>query len=518
MGDPAYTVTSYSIDTLKTFLVEKTRAELSVVEAKLHTVFFEEYFAALNAKTIVVENKYVDRDYLEDFAAYYVRCFPEYRRFCTRLHFFKEAFNEEEFASVISGKPKRIDARTLQNAYSGFVVLKPLPQTVIGRTCLESYPSNGTRSYPVLRDYDAHLFGLKLPIRSLAFQEQDSVVAACATSALWSVFQQTGKLFHHSIPSPVDITRIATDHSPSETRNLPNAGLTGAEMARAIRSVGLEPYQVRATEPYVLRGNVYGYVRGSVPLILGVVLYKKAGKAFERIGRHAVAVTGYSLGSVSAKPFKGLPFRLRALRIDKIYVHDDQVGPFARMKFDAGEVKDRGATLPAMGTSWGVTSGATVLAVPDLLVAPVYHKIRIPFDSVLDHVKKFHAIVLAAVQAIGGAAADAEWDIYLSSASAIKESWLQKNNLDPSAKHALLTRGLPKYVWSANLTLADKPLADVIFDATDIEQGSLVAAVVEHKAAFVDALRKWSKIVISKPAVAAQLRPFGWPLLKFFSA
>lgn len=83
MAEPAYTVTSYSIGALKALLAEKTGAESSVVEAKLHTVFFEEYFATLKAATIVVENEYVDHDYLEDFAAYYVRCFPPYERFCT---------------------------------------------------------------------------------------------------------------------------------------------------------------------------------------------------------------------------------------------------------------------------------------------------------------------------------------------------------------------------------------------------------------------------------------------------
>lgn len=247
MRAAAYSVSSYSIETLKLLLSQKSGAELSVVEEKLHTVFFDQYFATLKAKTIVAENDYVDRDYLEDFAAYYVRCFPPYKRFCTRLHFFREAFNEQDFAALVSGAVRRVTAEALQNSYLGFVVLRPLPQTVIGRTCLSSYPLNGTRAYPVLRDYDAHLFGLKLPIKSLAFQEQDSVVAACATSALWSAFQQTGKLFHHSIPSPVEITRVATDHSPTETRNLPSVGLTGSEIARAIRSVGLS--RIKSARP-----------------------------------------------------------------------------------------------------------------------------------------------------------------------------------------------------------------------------------------------------------------------------
>ena len=36
-------------------------------------------------------------------------------------------------------------------------------------------------------------------------------MAACATSALWSLFQKTAKIFQHSIPSPVEITKIDTD-------------------------------------------------------------------------------------------------------------------------------------------------------------------------------------------------------------------------------------------------------------------------------------------------------------------
>ena len=113
---------------------------------------------------------------------------------------------------------------------------------------------------------------------------------------------------------------------------------------------------------------------------------------------------------------------------------------------------------------------------------------------------------------------DAEWDIYLASASDVKETWLQNEKLDASARHALLIKGLPKYVWNASLTLAGQPLVDVVFDATDIEQGSLVATVVEHEPSFVDAVRKWAQIAISQPDVAAKMRPFGWPLLKFFSA
>jgi hypothetical protein len=53
------------------------------VERKLHAEYFREYFAEIEARTIVVEQEYVDHDFLEDFAAYYARCFASYSRYCT---------------------------------------------------------------------------------------------------------------------------------------------------------------------------------------------------------------------------------------------------------------------------------------------------------------------------------------------------------------------------------------------------------------------------------------------------
>jgi len=76
--------------------------------------------------------------------------------------------------------------KQLDSNYLGFMVLKPLPQTIVGRTCFKTYPDDGNRRhFPTLHKYSSNLFGLPLTVNSLAYQEQDKVVAACATSALW---------------------------------------------------------------------------------------------------------------------------------------------------------------------------------------------------------------------------------------------------------------------------------------------------------------------------------------------
>ena len=73
--NPPYTLFPYSIDELRNQLVERSRACHIDVDNKIHKQYFSDYFAELDAKTIVLEYEYVDRDYLEDFSSYYVKCF-----------------------------------------------------------------------------------------------------------------------------------------------------------------------------------------------------------------------------------------------------------------------------------------------------------------------------------------------------------------------------------------------------------------------------------------------------------
>ena len=210
MSENSFQVLPYSIEKLVELASELSPCSNGVIEDKLHIEYFRNYFEKLSAKTIVVEHPYVDRAYLEDFAAYYVRCFRNYDSFCARLHFFQGQFETEGFEATLRREQDATSVAELQETYLGFVVIKPLPKTLVGRTCLKTYPLEDNRYFPSVRCHSVNLFGMCLEVETVAFQEQDKVVAACATSALWSIFQCTAKLFDHSIPSPVSITRSAS--------------------------------------------------------------------------------------------------------------------------------------------------------------------------------------------------------------------------------------------------------------------------------------------------------------------
>lgn len=512
----AFEVLPYSVEALVQCLADGSKlTSESVIRNKRHRVYFEEYFQALEAATIVVERAYTDRDYLEDYAAYYDRCFQEYPRRTQRLHFFSAPFDAAQFELTLGDPNAGVGEQGLRETYLGFVVVKPLPQTIVGRTCLKTYSSdNGRRHFPSLRIYPVNLFGIELEVESLAYQEQDTVVAACATSALWSCFQGTGKLFQHMIPPPVEITGWAGSHMPenllaASSRAFPNNGLTATQMAHAVRRVGLEPLVLGTNTRYGLNGAVYAYLRGKIPSILAAELVKDAESPQSSImGGHAIALTGFSLGDEHVTGYGESGFLLRAARIDKIYGHDDQVGPFARMVWekieipvpseelvgsssheapDVEQVDQPGPKFDSfefLRTSWA----GSVHAVPKFVLLPLYHKIRIPFSLVHEEMLRLDALIENLRQKAMPTVPRAEWDIYLTTSGDFKAS----ARVDYAAIGIPVTPSLivdlPRFVWRVTVRTSERFQLDFLFDATGIAQHGLLVHVVSADAEYAQML------------------------------
>lgn len=520
--DEPFEVFPSTREALKLILSQNTEISESELDSKLHLKYFSDYFAEIGVRTILVEHAYVDHDYAEDHAEYYVRCFKHYKRKCTRLHFFKFVFSAEDFRSLVGGEKTPLSANGLQENYLGFVVVKPLPKTIIGRTCLTTYPHQGRRFFPIERTYTANLFGIRLKVdKSLAFQEQDTVVAACATSALWSVFQGTGMLFQHAIPSPSAITKAATEHitDSTRTRAFPSAGLDAIEMARAIKHIELEPYAIKVTNEYILKGTAYAYLKMGIPMILGFPIYDSSVVPHGYRGKHAVALTGYSLPNGNPVPFGKRNFKLKAIKIDKFYAHDDQIGPFARMEFDGKPVVIKGPdgndmTIPSVSTSWsGENAQNAGRAIPEILVIPLYHKIRIPFGLIHDRIMEGdiffeHALATEPTKTFGPNAS--EWDIYLTTVNLIKTEYFETSTRSSADRLDMLLSGMPRFIWRATLEHQGRKLIDIFFDATDLEQGSCVTGVICNDSNFTKHLVQQA----NDPGVESALKGTRvWPII-----
>ncbi len=496
---PGVEVHPYSKEAVVGLICKCKGTEPSVVKGKPHLQYLNGYLSKIEAKTIIFESSYTDRDYLEDYSEYYVRCFDKYSSRCARMHFFDTVFDEDGLRNGIIGDAEPLTKKNLQASYLGFIVIKPLPKTFIGRTCLRVYPEKDGRKYPVIREYETHLLGLSLRVKSLAFQEQDTIAAACATSALWSAFQGTGMLFHHEIPSPVSITKAATQIVPHLRRSLPSKGLNAVQMAAAVKAIGLEPEVAGAGGAQLLKATAYAYLRARLPILLIAEIldftdpdnplpYGNDGQH----ALHAVAVTGFKQTSGPAAPYPEIGTLLASERLTRLYVHDDQVGPFARVLFtDRTHKRENGRHLPLMETTWVSPNenGGPVLFAPTTLIIPLYHKIRVPFDTIL------RQVFLQDARFETKRAYDPSilpqrltWDVYLTTSCEWKTTVSQDQRLANDERWAVLSEPFPRFLWRAVAFSGEDPVLEFLFDATDIEQGDFLFKTIRYQPDLADLL------------------------------
>lgn len=484
------------------------------------------YLKELDAKSYVIETPYTDGGFLVDYAHYYSRCHTKYERSTHRIHFFKDTATElnHKFSEWVSSgnNPEEFNKK-----YCGFVVIKPLPKTIIGRTCLLTYPKEDdkaqrTRYFPILRTYKSTLHGIPLSVSTIAFQEQDKEISACATAAIWfALHGMPKKITTTEIVSPFEITNSSSNTYTKRaigdvTRRFPTGGLSLEQIESYLRLYGVEcivcgilPNEVGQK----LKDYLASYVRGGYPMIVVGSMYGSAQKDedFELMGLHAVTALGYSESTTFEKDNK-------SQRIQRLYAHDDNIGPFTsfhfntcetgnftkllksknkieshdkiidRIKGTLGDTPEDNITCYLENKSGIAKSGfAFRKFVPKYLIIPVNSKIRLPYEIVCTIAKQIgYAYEKRKSIIFGGKQAPTSgWDIELMDVSKVKQYIATSKTITRDNDfQELICIPMPKYVWRLGFTGfvegTEIPWVDILLDATDLLQGGGVLAIITH--------------------------------------
>lgn len=514
--------------TISNLVKESFGSEFPEILSKQQVDYIYRYLKDLGAKSVVLEAEYIDRDYLDDFAKFYVKRFNGRGHKCARLHFFSMDLSHDAIEEILvcSNQEKRAE---FESAYLGFMVVKPLPKTFVGRTCLKVYDSLRSGSL-LLRDYKVCFFGLTLSVESVAFQEQDKVVSACAATAIWSALHSAFWFPPEYIPSCSRITTDAINFISDSNNNFPSAELTNKQILRALDISGQRYYQHLAekmswseVKPYI-----ESYIRSRIPLILGgevYVLNDKGRVESERgIGLHALAIVG----------FRG------DIQSDDIFVHDDRLGPFARARIglssnfflDSHELRSGWVLVLQEKNDDGKWMDSKEIMAPKTMAAVCPRKVRLPLAPCLNTCAEIVSLYRNAIsqisqegerlsltqaQEIGGSI---DFRIHLMTVSEFKESvlsdnadasagWkLQTNELveigvpcaQDSHRLGLLTKSMAKHQWCAEFFKDGEAAFLVLFDATEISQGDAVSAI------YVKNPKSSIEIILAVKAVAEQCR------------
>jgi hypothetical protein len=493
-----YLVCEFGKPAISNLIKECFGSEFPEIFSKPQVDYIYRYLKDLDAGTVLLETQYVDKDYLDDYSKFYVRRFSSKDHKCARLHFFTGTTTHQDFENWLTSGLRDDEHRTLKNSYLGFMIIKPLPRTFIGKTCLRLYPTfdHASRLH-LTRTYAVNLFGIALEVHSIAFQEQDKVVAACATTAIWSALNGISSLPIRSIPSCSEITTAAINFVPGSNNRFPSTELSQKQILRALDVAGYRHHShslkdASADEVFDLASC---YLRSGIPLILGADVFD--GKEGTKLGAHASAILGCETATAE-----------RAL-----YVHDDRLGPFARASvskssdvseiigpqagvlFSLQEKDDSGA--------WQATRDFIALK---SLVAITDKKVRLPLIVAMrtcEFIRKTYRagaeLMVKAGQIkaehLEQVSSDLTFQIELAEVSQLKAELLREPlitttttpearwsfrdwSTDPGERRAaFLSRPFARFHWVARFKHAGATAFLVLFDATDIPQGDAVSAV-----------------------------------------
>lgn len=459
----------------------------------------EAYLKNLGSNTVVIEDEYVDTHFIDDYCGHYGRCFADYNRKCVRLHFFEKRFDEEGFLNLLACKD--ISAQVIEaclGMYLGFIVLRPIPSSVFGKICLSvrpdmnSSPDVNTRclSKLISKPYVTHLCGLTFKFYAVAFQEQDHAISACATVALWMGFNAFPDLQPRDVLSPYKISEIVKkQHVEGSLSHIVGKGLNVAQISSVITERALESLPIRPVTFSYTKAVIKAYLSMNIPIILGVDLVKKTDNPENvfSLGKHAVTVIGFE-GQDKISPFRtsqvskeddDIDIYLESSAMNNLIVHDDQIGPYSRMRFPS----EYGFSLI---TGWVDRSDAgAVDACVDVMAIMNIPKVRIRFSTILEQTKELNKLLYNAYKNEGFFIS---WEIKLKNVCTLKHEVLSNQYINDEDKIKIVTGSLPRYIWTVDLFIRqnneyeDEPerVATYYYDATDMETAGLFLSGVNY--------------------------------------
>jgi hypothetical protein len=531
--DSTYGILEYEANSFLSYLSYHTNTPLEDIKKKRQITYLDNYlqhFKGNNKKIFYIfENEYVDQHYLDDYAAYYVRCFYPYKKTCIRIHFFATdcCFTEnldESLNNIFLDSLEKCDQTIINNDnYLGFLVVRPIPHTFLAKMCIR--PSNNFQNSLekklILKEYYVSLFGIGLTVNSIAYQEQDKILSACATTSLWSFYHAHPNMYLSNLPSSNKITKSAYQEQNGYDREFPNSGLTTDMICKSLREYGLSPeyYEFlkddsmspedKKTIDMELKEYIYAYISSGLPLILGVQVQNNK-KEF--IGMHAVTILGYALSEKITTEFI-------AHGINYIQVNDDRNGPFFRIYLEDGEcnakIKDN--------TTITIKNHLCETYKPDTLILGLNHKIRISYKFIKNTCVDFTTLLSAYYAKKGNVLFNhIQWDITLKENSTLKKNILKSSIHN---KKEYLLKSWPKYIWCASAYLGNEKRFELLFDATDIYQGDVFLDVLrtENKGSMelVKAISiyfsKYLDYDINQSTFASENTSFIIGMMKFFN-
>ena len=266
-------------------------------------------------KTLVIEKKFICKDFRNLYSNYYSKKFKESSFYCDRLHFFSCDIKKEF--------ELKINPENYRNNYLGFSVIRPVPGRCIGRTVIDPYKigksfSNGY--YCLRTEFRVNICGANYLVSGFPYASQDTEVTVCAQTALWGVCRYFSERYSsYKEIYPFDLVLLTGN---SNGRTFPYRGMSYSDYSKILSEFGVFPQIIKfdknkkniALEDKFK--DVCAYVESGFPILAS-------------LGGHVVTLIGHTLNYERKIQYDSDGFGHSSDLIDNFIVIDDNKQPYS---------------------------------------------------------------------------------------------------------------------------------------------------------------------------------------------
>ena len=163
-----------------------------------------------DAKGMLVEHGYIDKDYRSTFYNFYAKMGRQYRPDCVRLHFFDSTVSYDEARSDIASADNRPEHR-----YFGYTVLRPTIVATLGRSLFSPDMRLNAKGNAIQSLHHVNLLGRRLQVWGFPSMAQHIDIAVCAHVSCWAILRYYSETFpQHQEYLLHDITKLVAPFDP----------------------------------------------------------------------------------------------------------------------------------------------------------------------------------------------------------------------------------------------------------------------------------------------------------------
>lgn len=273
-------------------------------------------------KSIIVENRYYDKDHSDAFSKFYCKSFRFVKRECIRLHFFSSRIPVDAI----------FDLEKKAKYYLGFCVVRPFPSRTIGRTVIARLRDKPALEFPTCKGkFSVNIAGSSMTIEGPAFIEQDALVSVCASASIWMSTTTMANRYNLYSSSTSQITINANQQLLSR-RAMPSTGLTYEQMMQALDTMNYDPLLIDEPERDEMLHSIYTYVESEVPPILLCNTISGEGHTIVAIGHgYQFPIDNPKMTEAKWLRESSLFFARSSAWVPHYLIHDDQRGIYRKL-------------------------------------------------------------------------------------------------------------------------------------------------------------------------------------------